>query len=145
MVLTNETYTYLNSIYVYLFVFTKRTLDWLTGFLIPLSWLERSGPSDPSGHLVASTGTAVSSRDRVQGGPCQLQLLSVREKTHWLIGADWMVILGSFGFHPPVFFFISVFYYYAFYCKQHVTKFAVFVTSLLFSTVQFIVILSIFP
>ena len=81
-------------------MFTKRTLDWLTGFLIPLSWLERSGPS---GHLVATTGTAVSSGDGVQGGPCQLQLLSVREKTHWLIGADWMVILGSFGFHPPVF------------------------------------------
>lgn len=102
MVLTNETYAYLNNIYVYLFVFTKRTLDWLIGFLIPLFWLERSSPSDPSGH----PGTAVSSGDSVQGGgPCQIQLLSVREKTHWLIGADWKVILGTFGFHPPVFFY----------------------------------------
>ena len=39
-------------------------------FLIPLSWLERSGPSDPSGHLAATMGTAVPSGDSAQACPC---------------------------------------------------------------------------
>ena len=69
-----------------------------------LAGKERS-PSDPSGHLAATMGTAVPSGDSAQAYHCRIQLLSVIEKTQWLIGADWMVILGSFGFHPPVFFY----------------------------------------
>lgn len=67
------------------------------------------------------------------------------EKRH----TGWSVLIGWWFWGLLDFillsFCISVFCYYAFYCKKHITKFAVFVTSLLFSPIPFIVILSIFP
>ena len=145
MILTNETYyACLNNIYVYLFVFTRRTLDcsqvsdsaFLAGKERSLRPLGPPGGQD--GHCSAQRGQCPGV-PLLSSAPFCDRKDTVADQC-WLDGD-----FGVFWISSSCLFLQVSFAIILFIVKKHITKFAIFITSLPFSPVQFIVILSIFP